>query len=728
LNANGTFTYRHTGRKGDKDEFRYRAFDGTGYSREAKVRIKITAPANNPPIVTGSPPPQEAVANARYRLDLSAFFTDPDESDELTFSASGLPGGDRLRIDAETGVLAGTPSDGDARNRPYDVTVTARDRRGASANLGFSLTISEESRADLLLTATAAANPVAVGEPARWIIDVENLGPGMLGDGELQTQWLGSGASLTLAAPAGCVVENNATRSPFVSCRLQSLGGGEKESFPIQVTQPTDGDYSLVAVALSDDPVQGNNAFVGGGQVVAEFSEGPAQVVNVAADALAGGDLNRDGYYDVVAPSADTTLVYFNSGERTLSTPGISLGSGSGGAVAVTLDWNFDGSLDIAVAGAANADARIYLNDGSGSFRQSADIKVSGLGQLLAAGAADLDSDGDEDLVLVGSGDAVVALSEGDSQFSTRSLPGSGGLDVAIADLDNDSDQDIVLVAASDRSVRLLYNAGDGRDFSQLSLQRGSVAGVSASDMNGDGSVDLLLAVDGADLEPPESRILIQGSDGTYPDGVPIGASPLNKLIAGDVDGDRLMDVIAINDGGVHQLYRGKAGGSFELVAEQIVSDGVRRGLLVDVTNDESIDLILAGRLAGVIEVYANNGMGKLGLGDRVAPTITLNGESLIALASGQEYVEAGATATDNIDGDISAAVTISGKVNTTVVGTYTLTYTARDRSGNLATVQRKVQVGVNQGTGGAGGGMFSPLFIVALVAAAWRRRRYRRV
>ena len=92
-----------------------------------------------------------------------------------------------------------------------------------------------------------------------------------------------------------------------------------------------------------------------------------------------------------------------------------------------------------------------------------------------------------------------------------------------------------------------------------------------------------------------ESRILIQGSDGTYPDGVSIGASPLNKLIAGDVDGDRLMDVIAINDGGVHQLYRGKAGGSFELVAEQIVSDGVRRGLLVDVTNDESIDLILAG-------------------------------------------------------------------------------------------------------------------------------------
>jgi hypothetical protein len=729
LNPNGTFSYTHTDKIGDKeqnDEFRYRAFDGTGYSREAKVRIRIVPPQNNPPIVIGEPPPQRTVANTPYRLELAGFFTDPDESDELTFSASGLPRSDRLRIDAETGVLAGTPSDADARDGPYDVTVTARDRRGAAASLSFPLTIAPDSRADLLLTAAVAANPVTVGESARWTIDVENLGPGRLADGELQLQWLGSATSLTLEAPAGCVLEGNASRSPFVSCPLQNLGGGEIETFPIRVTQTVDGDYSLVAVALSDDPVPGNNAYVGGGQVVAAFSEGPAQVVNVAADALTGGDLNGDGLYDVVAPSANGTIVYFNSGDRTLSTPGTSLGSGSGGAAAVTLDWNFDGSLDIAVAGTANAAARIYLNDGSGSFSQTADIRVSGLGQLRAAAAADLDGDGDGDLVLVGSNDAVVALSGGDSGFTSRSLPGGGGVDLAIADLDNDSDQDIILVAASDRSVRLLRNAGDGRDFSQLSLQRGSVAGVSASDINGDGSVDLLLAVDGADLEPPESRILIQDSDGSYPDGVRIGASPLNKLLAGDVDGDRLTDLIAINDGGVHQLYRGNAAGSFDLYPEQIVSDGVRRGLLVDVTDDSSLDLILAGRIAGVIEVYANNGIGKLGLGDRVAPTIVLNGEPSMTLASGQEYIEAGATATDDIDGDLSASVTISGDVNTTVVGTYTLTYTARDRAGNSATAVRKVQVGVNEGTGGGGGGMLSPLIILALAAAAARRRRPR--
>jgi hypothetical protein len=727
LNPDGTFVYTHTGKikedDTDDDRFEYRAFDGTGTSRTARVRITIEPVPNNSPIVIGQPAPQQAVAGSSYRLELAGFFTDPDESDELTFSASGLPGGDRLDIDAGTGVLSGTPSEQDARSQPYDVTITARDRRGASASLSFSLTISEDTRSDLLVTAAVTANPVTVGETAGWTIDVENLGPAALEDGELQTQWLSSSSSLSLEVPPGCVVEGNATRSPFVSCQLAGIGRGETAAYPIAVTQSTDGDYSLVAVALSDDPVPGNNSFVGGGQVVAAFSEGPAQVVNIAADTLAGGDLNGDGHFDVVAPSADATIVYFNSGDRSLRTPGTSLGASSGGALAVVLDWDFDGSPDIVVVGTSGPAARVYLNDGTGVFRQGDDIRVSGLGQLLAAAGADLDGDGDDDLVLAGSNDAAVVLSSGGAGYRDDSLPGAGAVDLAIADLDNDGDQDIVLVAATDRSVLLLSNNGDGSEFTQTSLQRGSVAGVSASDLNGDGRVDLLLAVDGADLEPPESRLLMQNPDGTFPDGVRIGASPLNKLMAGDIDGDRVADIIAINDGGVHQLYRGAAGG-FELDPEQIVSEGVRRGLLVDVTDDSSLDLILAGRLAGVIEVYANNGIGKLGLGDRVAPTIVLNGAASLTLASGQEYIEEGATATDDVDGDISESVTISGSVNTSVVGTYTLTYTARDRAGNAATTVRKIQVGVNQGTGGAGGGSTSPLFVLALAAAALRRRR----
>jgi hypothetical protein len=184
-------------------------------------------------------------------------------------------------------------------------------------------------------------------------------------------------------------------------------------------------------------------------------------------------------------------------------------------------------------------------------------------------------------------------------------------------------------------------------------------------------------------------------------------------LLAGDIDGDLVTDIIAVNDAGVHQVYRGVSGGNFELQPEQIVSDGMHQGILVDFNNDQSLDLILPGKAAGAMEIHANNGIGRLGLGDRIAPAIALNGETTLILASGEEYIEEGATATDDIDGDVTAGIEISHNINTAVLGTYSASYTVSDRAGNIATTIRTVQVGVNQGTGGGGGGVMSPWFLV---------------
>ena len=94
-----------------------------------------------------------------------------------------------------------------------------------------------------------------------------------------------------------------------------------------------------------------------------------------------------------------------------------------------------------------------------------------------------------------------------------------------------------------------------------MSLERVSVAGATAADVSRGGRDDLLLAIDGDDLESPESRILIQRSDGSFPAGTTIGASPLSKMLSGDVDGDDLPDIVAVNEAGVHQVYRGTGGG-----------------------------------------------------------------------------------------------------------------------------------------------------------------------
>ena len=76
---------------------------------------------------------------------------------------------------------------------------------------------------------------------------------------------------------------------------------------------------------------------------------------------------------------------------------------------------------------------------------------------------------------------------------------------------------------------------------------------------------------------------------------------------------------------------------------------------------------------------------------DTTAPVITLNGESLLTLSAGSSYVDEGATANDATDGNV--VVTMTGSVNSTIVNSYTLTYTATDAAGNKSTSTRIVNV-----------------------------------
>ena len=78
---------------------------------------------------------------------------------------------------------------------------------------------------------------------------------------------------------------------------------------------------------------------------------------------------------------------------------------------------------------------------------------------------------------------------------------------------------------------------------------------------------------------------------------------------------------------------------------------------------------------------------------DTTAPVITLNGSSNISLELGQTYTELGATATDNVDGDLTSSIVTTGSVNTSIAGTYTITYSVSDAAGNAASATRTVTV-----------------------------------
>ncbi len=76
---------------------------------------------------------------------------------------------------------------------------------------------------------------------------------------------------------------------------------------------------------------------------------------------------------------------------------------------------------------------------------------------------------------------------------------------------------------------------------------------------------------------------------------------------------------------------------------------------------------------------------------DIVAPVVTLTGESTVYVPQGSTYEDTGATATDDVDGTLTPVM--SGTVNTAVLGTYTITWTATDAAGNEGTATRTVIV-----------------------------------
>jgi len=78
---------------------------------------------------------------------------------------------------------------------------------------------------------------------------------------------------------------------------------------------------------------------------------------------------------------------------------------------------------------------------------------------------------------------------------------------------------------------------------------------------------------------------------------------------------------------------------------------------------------------------------------DTVAPVINLNGANPMTLALNTPFTDPGATASDNIDGNISDNIIATSTVNTAIAGSYTVIYNVSDSSGNETKITRNVIV-----------------------------------
>src|ERR1041385_5030726 len=86
---------------------------------------------------------------------------------------------------------------------------------------------------------------------------------------------------------------------------------------------------------------------------------------------------------------------------------------------------------------------------------------------------------------------------------------------------------------------------------------------------------------------------------------------------------------------------------------------------------------------------------------DNTPPSITVLGDAHVITQRGSQYVDAGATATDDEDESVYVISDISYVTpkfpDIDVAGDYIITYTAQDRAGNIATATRRVSVTYTQ-------------------------------
>ena len=101
-----------------------------------------------------------------------------------------------------------------------------------------------------------------------------------------------------------------------------------------------------------------------------------------------------------------------------------------------------------------------------------------------------------------------------------------------------------------------------------------------------------------------------------------------------------------------------------------------------------SLELSIIEKLLAALAAYMISDMDtKDAPVDSVFPVITINGDNPATVELGSTYTDAGATS------DGGETVTVSGTVDTNVLGTYTITYSASDAAGNTTTASRTVNV-----------------------------------
>lgn len=336
----------------------------------------------------------------------------------------------------------------------------------------------------------------------------------------------------------------------------------------------------------------------GNAELAMEFTS----IINSGAPSgLAVGDINADGNPDFFAACSvgPCSSVYLGNSQGWLETPDFDT-SNSGITDLVARDFNADGHLDFAVA--QEGGIGLFLGNGVGGTAPEVFYASEGM-TPHAIEAADFNADGVDDLVLSTAERRVeVFAGFGDGQFASAGVPltlngaPKKTKDLTIGDFNGDAKPDVFEVSEESTQSRLYRGLGG------YNLQEGLIAltvpatRVNSGDLNGDGLLDLILAM------PTADRVTVKygNGDGTFMDEIiythcarPYGVATFDLDADGDLDvasacADQFTHgtIVLLNDGeGTLTLEHTESYGGSTLEADIVVAD---------MNNDCAPDLVMS--------------------------------------------------------------------------------------------------------------------------------------